>query len=59
LVETDIVEWFYKDLITMKHYVPIKNDLSDLLEKVEWLKANDDKAYEIAQAGSVFARYHF
>lgn len=43
----------------MKHYVPIKNDLSDLLEKVEWLKANDDKAYEIAQAGSVFARYHF
>ena len=26
------------------HYVPIKNDLSDLVENIEWLKQNDEKA---------------
>ena len=47
LMETDIEEWFYKDLIPYKHYVPIKKDFSNLLEQIEWLKANDDKAFEI------------
>lgn len=46
-METDIEEWFYKDLIPYKHYVPIKKDFSNLLEQIEWLKANDDKAFEI------------
>jgi hypothetical protein len=26
------------------HYIPVKNDQSDLFEKIEWLQNNDDKA---------------
>lgn len=32
LVETDMEEWFYADIIPYFHYVPIKNDLSDLVQ---------------------------
>mmetsp|Transcript_52 Transcript_52/g.83 ORF Transcript_52/g.83 Transcript_52/m.83 type:complete len:438 (-) Transcript_52:72-1385(-) len=31
-VEPKFVEYFYKDLIPWKHYIPIKDDLSNLLE---------------------------
>jgi len=40
--ESESVQWFYKDLIPNYHYVPIKNDLSDLVEKIEWARKNDD-----------------
>jgi hypothetical protein len=40
-------EHFYRDLIPNKHYIPIKNDLSDLIEKIQWAKENDDEVYEI------------
>ena len=34
LVETDMEEWFYADMIPYFHYVPIKKDFSDLLEQI-------------------------
>lgn len=40
--------WFKKYLIPMKNYVPIKYDLSDLEEKLEWLVNNDHEARRIA-----------
>lgn len=40
--------WFRKHLKPMVNYVPIKYDLSDLKEQIDWLVANDDKAKEIA-----------
>jgi hypothetical protein len=33
------------------HFVPVKHDLSDLIEKIEWLINNDEKAEEIANNG--------
>ena len=33
------------------HYVPVKNDQSDLIEKIEWLRSNDEKAREIGKNG--------
>lgn len=47
LVDTDIEEWFYSDLKAWEHYVPIKADFSDLIEKIEWLRKNDDEAKAI------------
>ena len=32
----------------MVHFVPIKSDLTDLIEKINWCKNNDDKCKEIA-----------
>jgi len=37
-------EWFLPYLIPWKHYVPVKADLSDLYEKIEWLRNNDEEA---------------
>ena len=34
-----------------KHYVPVKNDLSDLVENLMWLHNNDKKAKQIAENG--------
>ena len=34
------------------HYVPVKNDLSDLLIIIEWLIDNDEEAFNIAQNGN-------
>lgn len=42
-------EHFYKELKPYVHYVPFKRDLSDLLEKIQWAKDNDDKVHEIAR----------
>jgi len=40
--------WFKRYLIPMVNYVPIKYDLSDLAERIDWLVANDVQAHEIA-----------
>lgn len=41
--------WFKPYLEPMVNYVPIKYDLSDLVEKLEWLVAHDAEAKTIAQ----------
>uniref|UniRef100_A0A7S4VG91 Glycosyl transferase CAP10 domain-containing protein n=1 Tax=Alexandrium monilatum TaxID=311494 RepID=A0A7S4VG91_9DINO len=38
------------------HYVPVRYDLGDLLEKVTWLREHDEKARSIAQRAATFAR---
>jgi hypothetical protein len=38
------------------HYIPIKEDLSDLLHVINWCKNNDDECRQIAQNGLEFAR---
>ncbi|XP_063160749.1 protein O-glucosyltransferase 2 isoform X2 [Candoia aspera] len=49
-------EHFYNELQPWKHYVPFKNDLSDLMEKLQWAKDHDEEAKNIAKAGQEFAR---
>ncbi|XP_075402673.1 protein O-glucosyltransferase 3 isoform X1 [Tenrec ecaudatus] len=49
-------EHFYTALTPWKHYVPIKRNLSDLLEKVKWAKENDEEAKKIAKEGQLTAR---
>jgi hypothetical protein len=39
----------------MVHYVPIQYDLSDLKEKIEWLRSNDEEARKIAENSTRFA----
>jgi hypothetical protein len=40
------------------HYVPVNEDLSDLVEKLEWAKAHDQEAKEIAANAHQFACEH-
>ena len=41
---------YNKKLIAGTHYVECKPDYSDLIEKVEWVRSNRDKAIEIGKA---------
>ena len=34
-------EHFYKEMKEWEHYVPLKHDLTDAVEKVKWAKEND------------------
>ncbi|KAG8519031.1 Protein O-glucosyltransferase 3 [Galemys pyrenaicus] len=49
-------EHFYLELKPWKHYVPVRRNLSDLLEKVKWAKENDEEAKKIAKEGQLTAR---
>jgi hypothetical protein len=54
-VGSDWRQWFYSGLRPWEHYVPIKNDLSNLEERVAWCVENDDDAREIGANGMKYA----
>ncbi len=45
------IQWYYKALIPYVHYVPLKEDLSDLSIIYSWLKNHESKARAIAEQG--------
>lgn len=48
--------WYRRYLIPFKHYVPVKEDLSDLIKKIKWCKNNDVKCQKISKNAEKFAR---
>ncbi len=52
------IQWYFQDLEPYVHYVPVNEDLSDLIEKIEWAKAHDQEAKQIAANGHQFACEH-
>ena len=48
-------EFFYPFMKPWEHYIPVKNDLSDLLEKTRWIIGNYEEASEIGLNGKEFA----
>lgn len=48
-------EHFYKRLKPMEHFVPVKRNLSDLVERLEWAVRNDGVVQKIARKGRGFA----
>lgn len=51
-------EFFYPELKPWVHYVPVKQDLSDLRELLQFVKENDAIAKEIAKRGMDFILDH-
>ena len=41
--DSDYYEYFYRELEPWVHYVPLKRDISDVVEKVTWARENDEK----------------
>lgn len=37
IVASDFHEFWYADLVPFKHYIPVKKDLSDLLDVIQWV----------------------
>jgi len=53
--ESDEVQYFYSALKPFVHYVPVKNNMDDLLEKITWAKEHDDECQAIAEKARAFA----
>lgn len=51
-------EHFYNELQPWKHYIPIKSNLSDLLEKLQWAKDHDEEVRSVSLFPQV-SRGHF
>jgi hypothetical protein len=56
LQETGSRLWFQHLLKPWEHYVPIKEDLSDLIEKINWCIHHDKECQAIANNGRALAK---
>ncbi len=52
------IQWYYSQLKPNVHYIPVKEGLADLLEKIQWAKEHDEEAAQIARQGREFALSH-
>jgi Glycosyl transferase family 90 len=48
-------EWYCAELTPMENFIPVKRDLSDLVEKLEWAQDNPHEAAAIGRAGQALA----
>jgi hypothetical protein len=48
-------QWYYSDLKPWTHYVPVKANLSDLHEQIDWCRTNTEECKRIAAMGQAFA----
>lgn len=53
--ESDDIMWFFSQLKPWVHYIPLKRDLTDVLDKVHWARNHDAEAHQIAQNARAFA----
>jgi hypothetical protein len=48
-------QWYYDSLQPWVHFIPVRSDLSDLVDTVQWFAAHDSEAREIAARGRELA----
>jgi len=56
LVDRPHKEFFFKYLKEWEHYIPVQRDLTDLVEKTNWIFENYEKAKEIAENAYQFSK---
>lgn len=49
LVDSPWKIWYRDMLIPYEHYIPIRADLSNLIEQIKWCRNNDDKCKQITK----------
>ena len=54
LVDSPWKLWYSHLLIPYRHYVPVKHDLSDLINQIKWCRDNDEKCQEIVASAKEF-----
>jgi predicted O-methyltransferase YrrM len=48
-------QWYYDRLRPWVNYVPVSSDMTDLIDKIEWLRTHDEQARAIGEAGLALA----
>lgn len=51
-------QWYYDQLEPFGTHVPVRADLSDLAEQIDWVRSHPAQAREIARAGQAMAQAH-
>ncbi len=51
-------EFFYADLVPMRHYIPVREDLSDLGSLLDWADKHPAEARQIADTARQYALTH-
>lgn len=59
LVERRYIEYFFQDLVPYRHYIPVKEDLRDLVQKLRWCHSHPEEASQIGRNALQFAKEHF
>jgi hypothetical protein len=54
IVKSPYKLWYSHLLKEYEHFIPIKEDLSDLIEQIKWCIKNDKKCYQIAKNAHTF-----
>ena len=54
--DSDYYEHFYHRLQPWVHYVPVKRDISDILERLQWAGQHNEKAKEMARNAAQFVQ---
>lgn len=49
-------EYWYKDLLPFEHYIPVKEDLSDLTEMLDWAEQHPEECMHIAKNAQEYAK---
>ena len=57
-VESDFMQWYYPELAAGVHFIPVKRDLSDLVEKILWARAHDAECREMGRGAREVIRQH-
>lgn len=56
--ESEEIQYYYDELKPWVHYIPVRYDLSDLQEKLNWAKTHDRQAQEISNNAREFVQTH-
>jgi hypothetical protein len=40
MAETPMLDFYYDKYVAFKHYIPVKPDFSDIIEKFEWAESH-------------------
>ncbi|MFG6365484.1 glycosyl transferase family 90 [Schaedlerella sp.] len=59
LIDRPFQEWYFDGLVPMKHFIPVKEDLSDLIEKYEYMENHPDEYDDMIKAMAEFAERYF
>lgn len=54
--ETKKIQWFYSALEAYVNYVPIKEDLTDIFNQIDWMKNNDKEVEAISRNSQNFIK---
>lgn len=49
------IQWYYKALKPNVHYIPVASDFHDLIQVINWARANDEVVFKISQNAQSFA----